>query len=194
MEKRSLFLMKSKKNNARTAEGHLELERHERDCTFKITIIMSLLLTSAVIICILSGRYTCTRLEILRCFGHGIIQLLLHVLELPGRIIPGLHYSLTNPIQVTWPTNVEIVLWSVRIPRIIAVILVGGGLSISGANYQGLFKKLLVMDGMHAAPKKLILHAVRLLLWIKSQQTTGFWIFAAAPICFPFLWQKRQNG
>ncbi|AOY76279.1 Hemin transport system permease protein HmuU [Clostridium formicaceticum] len=36
------------------------------------------------------------------------------------------------------------VLFVIRIPRIIAAILVGGALSLSGAVYQGVFKNLLV--------------------------------------------------
>lgn len=48
------------------------------------------------------------------------------------------------PIDVTWSRSVETVLFRVRIPRILAGILVGGALSASGAAYQGLFRNPMV--------------------------------------------------
>lgn len=42
------------------------------------------------------------------------------------------------------PEMVESVLFKVRIPRVVAAILVGGALAVSGAAYQGLFKNPMV--------------------------------------------------
>ncbi len=42
------------------------------------------------------------------------------------------------------PENMETVLLQIRLPRIIAAMLVGAGLSISGATFQGLFRNPLV--------------------------------------------------
>lgn len=47
-------------------------------------------------------------------------------------------------LQATWPDTVETVLFKVRIPRIIADIMVGSALAASGATYQGLFKNPMV--------------------------------------------------
>jgi len=41
-----------------------------------------------------------------------------------------------------------LVLWSVRLPRILMAVLVGAGLSVSGAMFQGLFKNPLVSPGI----------------------------------------------
>lgn len=41
-----------------------------------------------------------------------------------------------------------LVLWSVRLPRIVMALLVGAGLSVSGAVFQGLFKNPLVSPGI----------------------------------------------
>ncbi|WP_020587485.1 FecCD family ABC transporter permease [Desulfobacter curvatus] len=41
-----------------------------------------------------------------------------------------------------------LVLWSVRLPRILMAALVGAGLSVSGAVFQGLFKTPLVSPGI----------------------------------------------
>lgn len=44
----------------------------------------------------------------------------------------------------TWPETLETVLFRVRIPRIIAAMLVGSALAGSGATYQGLFRNPMV--------------------------------------------------
>jgi iron complex transport system permease protein len=48
------------------------------------------------------------------------------------------------PMQHTWPSTLESVLFDVRLPRLFAGILVGAGLSVSGASFQGLFRNPLV--------------------------------------------------
>jgi len=40
----------------------------------------------------------------------------------------------------TWPANVPLVLFDIRMPRILAGALIGAGLSVAGAAYQGLFR------------------------------------------------------
>lgn len=47
-------------------------------------------------------------------------------------------------VAATWDSAVEKVIFQVRIPRILLGILVGGGLSVSGASYQTLFKNPMV--------------------------------------------------
>ncbi|SEJ30542.1 iron complex transport system permease protein [Propionispira arboris] len=43
-----------------------------------------------------------------------------------------------------WPTNIEIIMFKIRLPRIISAILVGAALSTAGAAYQGMFKNPMV--------------------------------------------------
>ena len=47
-------------------------------------------------------------------------------------------------IPKTWSDTMELVVFKVRFPRMIAALLVGGALAISGAAYQNLFKNPLV--------------------------------------------------
>lgn len=47
-------------------------------------------------------------------------------------------------LPVTWDETVETVLFNVRIPRILAAILIGAALATSGASYQGLFRNPMV--------------------------------------------------
>jgi len=48
------------------------------------------------------------------------------------------------PIEHTWPDTVETVIIQIRLPRALLAMLVGGGLSISGASFQGMFRNPLV--------------------------------------------------
>lgn len=47
-------------------------------------------------------------------------------------------------LERTWPETLDTVVFQVRLPRIIAAMLVGAALSIAGAAYQGMFKNPLV--------------------------------------------------
>jgi iron complex transport system permease protein len=48
------------------------------------------------------------------------------------------------PLTPSWPDKVEVVLFQIRLPRAILALLVGAGLSVSGASFQGIFKNPLV--------------------------------------------------
>lgn len=48
------------------------------------------------------------------------------------------------PMEHTWTKADETILFQVRLPRIIAAVIVGAALSMAGAAYQGLFKNPLV--------------------------------------------------
>ena len=40
----------------------------------------------------------------------------------------------------TWPHSWDTIIWDIRLPRVIAAVLVGGALGISGGTYQGIFR------------------------------------------------------
>ena len=48
------------------------------------------------------------------------------------------------PVTPDWPSQVETVLFNVRIPRVLMAALIGAGLSAAGAAYQGIFKNPMV--------------------------------------------------
>lgn len=50
--------------------------------------------------------------------------------------------------EQVWPKNVENVVWAVRLPRMCAAFLVGAGLAVSGAAYQGIFQNPLVSSDL----------------------------------------------
>lgn len=61
----------------------------------------------------------------------------------PGQLVTILGAKVF-PIPHTWPSTLDTVVFQVRLPRIIAAMLVGASLSAAGAAYQGMFKNPLV--------------------------------------------------
>ncbi len=111
-------------------------------------LVISSALIITVLLYILSGRYTCSKFEVLKALLYGVIHFFISILEFPGKIFPSIAYEIPNPISVTWEGNVDILLWVVRIPRLVAAFFVGGGLAISGANYQATFRNPLVSESI----------------------------------------------
>lgn len=52
------------------------------------------------------------------------------------------------PLDAHWSQEVEAVVLGIRLPRILAALLVGAALSISGTAYQGLFRNPMVSPGI----------------------------------------------
>ena len=61
----------------------------------------------------------------------------------PGMVVQILA-SRVVPLKADWPATLESVVVDVRLPRLLAGLLIGAGLSISGASFQGLFRNPLV--------------------------------------------------
>jgi iron complex transport system permease protein len=61
----------------------------------------------------------------------------------PGLILRILASRIVS-LQVDWPATLDSVVIDVRLPRLLAGLLIGAGLSISGASFQGLFRNPLV--------------------------------------------------
>lgn len=53
-------------------------------------------------------------------------------------------YAKIAGLPQTWSENVDTVLFKIRLPRIIAALLIGSSLSVAGASYQCLFKNPMV--------------------------------------------------
>jgi len=76
--------------------------------------------------------------------GVSIFSLMSGPMDIrPGTVVRILTSRLL-PMQPDWPATLESVIMDVRLPRLLAGLLVGAGLSISGAAFQGLFRNPLV--------------------------------------------------
>jgi iron complex transport system permease protein len=61
----------------------------------------------------------------------------------PAQVIQ-IFLSKIFPITPTWPDIMETVIFDIRLPRILAAILIGAALATAGASFQGLFRNPLV--------------------------------------------------
>lgn len=89
------------------------------------SVIMLLFFLAVIVffLSILSGRYFIT--------GRQMIQVIL--CRISG-----------DPLAADIDSNIDTILFKVRLPRILSAMLIGAGLSISGAAYQGMFKNPMV--------------------------------------------------
>ncbi len=109
-----------------------------------VNVILIVLLLVVFIVSLFLGRYTIDPVTVIQILTAGILEFI-------GNIIislTGVKLAFFWSIQHTWPSVMETVIWSVRFPRAVAVILVGGGLAISGAVFQGTFRNPLVSESI----------------------------------------------
>lgn len=92
---------------------------------FLLMVILCLIGCTLVALC--SGRYTVHLKDAVLVLYSGLRKLL-GLPELPRN----------------WDAMAESVIYTLRLPRVVAAILVGGALSLSGVAYQGVFKNPLV--------------------------------------------------
>ncbi|MBC3797687.1 FecCD family ABC transporter permease [Acetobacterium tundrae] len=98
-----------------------EEEEEKRDKT-KIIILVSLLILIVVFfVSFVLGRYSVSIKQVGYIFAAKLFNL-----------------------PQTWTIEQEIVVFQIRLPRILSAILIGAALSISGAAYQGIFKNPMV--------------------------------------------------
>jgi iron complex transport system permease protein len=72
------------------------------------------------------------------------VSLMLGRFELsPGMVLKILAARVLG-VEGAWPAVMETVMFQIRLPRVGAAMLIGGGLSISGASFQGLFRNPLI--------------------------------------------------
>ncbi|MBR2783861.1 MAG: iron ABC transporter permease [Firmicutes bacterium] len=124
-----------------------QLEQYERRYRRRLFLILAVTGLIVLVISLLSGRYNCTKADLLGSLGHGLLDGIIYLINLPAEKL-GWWQPVSNPIPVTWGKDIDTVMWTVRMPRILAVILIGGGLSISGASFQCVFRNPLVSEGI----------------------------------------------
>lgn len=86
------------------------------------------------------------------------------------------------PVEPTWARQTESVVLVLRLPRILAAVFVGGALALSGAAYQGVFKKPLVAPDMLGVSSGACIGAALAIL-----TGMGSWGIQAAAFAFGFL-------
>lgn len=143
-EKRTGRFQAGKQNTQGIGALFASNEKRFRRRAFWLLLALILLVFTAAV---LSGRYHSTAGEILQSLGYGIVDRVIGLINLPAKWF-GWNYQVANPLAVTWGKDVDTVVWTVRVPRVLAVLLIGGGLSVSGASFQCVFRNPLVSEGI----------------------------------------------
>ena len=89
------------------------------------------------------GRYMMDPVETFRILIVGTVNGFLDGASSLFSILSG-NRVLFPAFEQTWGASEQTVVFQIRLPRVIAAMLVGGGLAIAGASFQGLFKNPLV--------------------------------------------------
>ncbi|MFV0516352.1 MAG: FecCD family ABC transporter permease [Aminipila sp.] len=128
----------------------------------KYSMVIGILIAILIVVTILSvgvGRYYIHPYEVVHIFISKIF-----------------------PVQQTWPDQAESVIFTLRLPRIIAAILVGSALSLSGVTYQGVFKNPLIAPDVLGVSSGACIGASCAILY-----GTGNWGIQLAAFCGGFL-------
>lgn len=82
----------------------------------------------------------------------------------PAAVLAVLAAQLGGPPHA-WPAEVETVVLAIRLPRLLAALLVGSALAVAGAAYQGLFRNPMVSPGILGVSAGASLGAALAILW-----------------------------
>lgn len=112
--------------------------------TLSTNLVLIVLLLIMFIVALFLGRYSIDPFTVILIVISG-------TMERAGDLIAsltGIRLAFLWSIQHTWTQTMEIVIWNIRLPRALAVILVGAGLAVSGAVFQGTFRNPLVSESI----------------------------------------------
>lgn len=107
--------------------GELSRASYIREYRGKL-IILAIFLICCFILSFALGRYPVGPLELFKVFASKVI-----------------------PFEPSWTIEVETVIFQIRLPRILAAVMIGAALSCAGAAYQGLFQNPMVSPDLLGA-------------------------------------------
>ena len=142
----------------------------------KIILLGTILLFFIVlIVSFLLGKYPITLTDFLRAVINKII-----------------------PLEQTWSTQVETILFKIRFPRIIMAAVIGSGISVAGATYQALFQNPMIsQDILGASQGAAFGAAVGLFFSLTYEQVISlsflFGLLAVAVVLLLNRWLKSKS-
>jgi iron complex transport system permease protein len=108
--------------------GARTMKQNAKGTGFVPIVVLAVILVVVVVVSLTLGRYGLPLSEVLHAFAR--------------------RFGGTSTVATQ---NADIVMFQVRIPRILAAVLVGAALATSGATYQGLFKNPMVSPDLMGA-------------------------------------------
>lgn len=180
-----LFVINENENDANMAQSekmqknYQNIRRH--DC-FALSLT-TLLLGGTFIASFCIGRYGVALEDVVKSLYKGF-QYVLWLLE---NVFGG-----NQPQPVRLDSSEDIVVWLVRMPRILAAILVGGSLAFSGATYQGLFRNPMVSPDILGAAAGASVGACIMMLFYQNNAMiqSGAFVVGIVAVIFSYLLSK----
>ena len=102
-------------------------------------IVLIIIFLVVLVASFLLGRYSVDLISFFRIIGWKILDLIQHVSWMEG-----IGFIRDLQVEKTWEEAAETVLFQIRIPRILAAVLIGAALSVAGVAYQGMFRNPMV--------------------------------------------------
>jgi iron complex transport system permease protein len=104
--------------------------------------------------------------------------------------------NLIFKITKTWTSNMETVVFNIRLPRILLGCLVGGCLSVAGASYQGVFKNPMAAPDILGASSGAAFGAAMAIFFgaSNSMVTASAFMFSLLTVCLVYLVGQRAKG
>jgi len=112
-----------------------------------LNVFFILLLLIVFWVSLFVGRYPVDPFNVILILMSKILETLGNCINSIASAI-GLHSSLAWSLTPTWDFAMETVVWQIRLPRLLGAFLVGAGLSVSGATFQGTFRNPLVSESI----------------------------------------------
>jgi iron complex transport system permease protein len=112
-----------------------------------LNVLFVLLLLIIFWVSLFIGRYPVDPFSVILILASKLLETLGNCINSLASAI-GLHSSLAWSLTPTWDFAMETVVWQIRLPRLLGAVLVGAGLSVSGAAFQGTFRNPLVSESI----------------------------------------------
>lgn len=146
----------------RTQESKIWKDRLK---SVSVTTIFIGLLAATLIASLFIGRYSIDPMMVILIMAAKALDMVIWALSQPAIMFSPYVHSLSpvteilaaglnnmstllQPVKHTWPLAMDTVIWQIRFPRAIAVILVGAGLAVSGTTFQSTFRNPLVSENI----------------------------------------------
>lgn len=84
--------------------------------------------------------------------------------------VPGLDGIVSRP---AWPDSYDVILWQVRLPRVVLAGLVGASLALSGAVLQGMFRNPMASPSVLGVSSGAALGAACAIVWASAARVAG---------------------
>lgn len=123
-----MYVLRQKHINNLTSIKNIFSKISKRNLKIFFNIILILIPVFVFLISFTMGRYSVSVKELLHIF-----------------------YAKIFGIEQFWNDTVDVVLFKIRLPRILGAMIIGSSLSVAGATYQGLFKNPMISSDILGA-------------------------------------------